>query len=72
MNKSLVIVLVLAIAVAATTAQSVDEPERSHGRVRRGYGCPFNQYECHNHCKGVPGYKGGYCDGFLKMTCRCY
>nr|P0DV61.1 RecName: Full=Tick defensin 2; AltName: Full=OsDef2 [Ornithodoros savignyi] len=37
-----------------------------------GYGCPFNQYQCHSHCKGIRGYKGGYCKGAFKQTCKCY
>ncbi|XP_064462016.1 defensin BmKDfsin3-like [Ornithodoros turicata] len=72
MQKALIIILVLAIATV-TLAQSHEEAEdASHLRVRRGFGCPFNQYECHSHCASIRGYKGGYCDEFLKMRCKCY
>ena len=39
-----------------------------------GYGCYFffsNPYECSEHCRYV-GYRGGYCGGILKTSCRCY
>nr|6K50_A Chain A, PLECTASIN DERIVATIVE NZ2114 [Pseudoplectania nigrella] len=40
-----------------------------------GFGCngPWNEDDlrCHNHCKSIKGYKGGYCakGGFV---CKCY
>nr|ACJ04425.1 defensin A [Ornithodoros papillipes] len=73
MNKLFIVALVVALAVA-TMAQEVhdDVEEQSVPRVRRGYGCPFNQYQCHSHCSGIRGYKGGYCKGTFKQTCKCY
>ncbi|WP_139738766.1 actinodefensin [Actinomyces wuliandei] len=35
------------------------------------FGCPFNQYECHRHCRSA-GFRGGYCKGMFKQTCKCY
>lgn len=37
-----------------------------------GFGCPLHEMNCHNHCKSIPGYKGGYCTGFLHGVCKCY
>nr|QIG55621.1 defensin A [Ornithodoros turicata] len=72
MKTVFVIALVFALAVASM-AQDVDDVEESSAvRVRRGYGCPFNQYQCHSHCSGIRGYKGGYCKGLFKQTCTCY
>nr|6K51_A Chain A, plectasin derivative MP1102 [Pseudoplectania nigrella] len=40
-----------------------------------GFGCngPWQEddLKCHNHCKSIKGYKGGYCakGGFV---CKCY
>ncbi|KAI6781962.1 uncharacterized protein J7T54_005173 [Emericellopsis cladophorae] len=36
---------------------------------KRGFGCPVDK-KCHNHCKTVTGYKGGYCEGFLDLRLR--
>ncbi|KAI5817902.1 Plectasin [Pyronema omphalodes] len=42
---------------------------------KRGFGCngPWDEddMQCHNHCKSIKGYKGGYCakGGFV---CKCY
>ncbi|RJF41982.1 arthropod defensin [Actinomyces sp. 2119] len=36
------------------------------------FGCPFNSFTCHRHCKSIPGYRGGYCKGRLNQTCKCY
>ncbi|XP_045181999.2 uncharacterized protein LOC123540784 [Mercenaria mercenaria] len=36
-----------------------------------GFGCPFDEYRCHRHCKSI-GRLGGYCGGFLwRFTCIC-
>ncbi|KAF8532927.1 hypothetical protein BDD12DRAFT_764133 [Trichophaea hybrida] len=63
-----------AVAVAAPEAEpkALDElPELQ----KRGFGCngwPFEDDEqCHNHCKTIPGYKGGYCAN-VGTTCKCY
>nr|UUB84447.1 myticofensin A2 [Mytilus coruscus] len=37
-----------------------------------GFGCPYNQYQCHNHCRSITGRCGGYCGGWAKLTCICY
>lgn len=38
--------------------------------MAQGFGCPFNAYECHSHCRSI-GRLGGYC-GNYRMTCYCY
>ncbi|MBZ5708730.1 hypothetical protein [Nannocystis pusilla] len=50
---------------------TVDELE-ADARSARSFGCPFNSNTCHNHCKSIDGYKGGYCKGLLQQTCKCY
>nr|A0A084G2W8.2 RecName: Full=Fungal defensin scedosporisin-2; Short=fDEF; Flags: Precursor [Scedosporium apiospermum] len=76
-------------AMAAPAADSPDsivarEPapveetyEAPSGLEKRGFGCPGSEKKCHNHCKSVKGYKGGYCDGpyipFVgRPRCKCY
>lgn len=50
-----------------------DESERrADPTAPRWFGCPLFQYQCDSHCESKPGYKGGYCKGFLKKTCKCY
>uniref|UniRef100_A0A2L2YL55 Defensin n=1 Tax=Parasteatoda tepidariorum TaxID=114398 RepID=A0A2L2YL55_PARTP len=53
--------LLVAVLMSAFAAVTVDA----------GFGCPFDQMRCHNHCKSVR-YRGGYCTNFLKRTCKCY
>ncbi|XP_078341614.1 defensin-1 isoform X2 [Crassostrea virginica] len=36
-----------------------------------GFGCPWNRYQCHSHCRSI-GRLGGYCAGRLGWTCTCY
>nr|1FJN_A Chain A, DEFENSIN MGD-1 [synthetic construct] len=36
-----------------------------------GFGCP-NNYQCHRHCKSIPGRCGGYCGGWHRLRCTCY
>ncbi|XP_078341803.1 defensin-1-like [Crassostrea virginica] len=38
--------------------------------VSAGFGCPFNQYQCHSHCTST-GCAAGYCGGILKLRCTC-
>ncbi|KEZ45844.1 hypothetical protein SAPIO_CDS1668 [Scedosporium apiospermum] len=59
---------------AAPEPEAYDAPV---GLEKRGFGCPGNEKKCHNHCKGIKGYKGGYCDGpyipFVgRPRCKCY
>nr|2LR5_A Chain A, micasin [Microsporum canis] len=35
-----------------------------------GFGCPFNENECHAHCLSI-GRKFGFCAGPLRATCTC-
>ncbi|KAH6698264.1 hypothetical protein DL95DRAFT_468165 [Leptodontidium sp. 2 PMI_412] len=43
--------------------------------AKRGFGCPFNAYECSDHCRGLGGGRsGGYCGGPWYLghpTCIC-
>ncbi|XP_077505887.1 defensin-1-like [Amblyomma americanum] len=54
-----------------STADEEDKSQVPLVRVRRGFGCPFNQYQCHSHCLSI-GRRGGYCGGSFKTTCTCY
>ncbi|VDI64631.1 Hypothetical predicted protein [Mytilus galloprovincialis] len=36
-----------------------------------GFGCP-NNYACHQHCKSIRGYCGGYCASWFRLRCTCY
>ncbi|KAI5790526.1 Plectasin [Pyronema domesticum] len=42
---------------------------------KRGFGCggPWNEddMQCHDRCKTIPGYKGGYC-AKMGFVCKCY
>nr|AFP49987.1 defensin [Ruditapes philippinarum] len=41
--------------------------------VDAGFGCPDDEYECHNHCKDSVGCRGGCCDAWtLRHRCTCY
>nr|QEO24728.1 holosin 4 [Ixodes holocyclus] len=64
------IFVLVAGLISASSADDADS-EGAHVRVRRGFGCPFNQGACHNHCRSI-GRRGGYCAGFFKQTCTCY
>ena len=35
------------------------------------YKCPTDESPCDRHCRHS-GYRGGYCGGTLKTSCRCY
>lgn len=35
------------------------------------YNCPTDESSCDRHCKSSR-YRGGYCGGSLKLSCRCY
>ncbi|KAA8915708.1 hypothetical protein TRICI_002151 [Trichomonascus ciferrii] len=61
------LLLFTAAAMAAPNAQPEAEAE-SLGK--RGFGCPFDQGECHDHCVSI-GKRAGYCDGAVKQTCTC-
>ncbi|KAG8230569.1 hypothetical protein J437_LFUL010775 [Ladona fulva] len=41
------------------------------GGAYAGFGCPFDQYRCHQHCQTI-GRRGGYCGNSFKTTCICY
>jgi hypothetical protein len=36
-----------------------------------GFGCPFNSYQCNEHCTFIH-MRGGHCGGFLHATCQCF
>uniref|UniRef100_G3MPF7 Defensin n=1 Tax=Amblyomma maculatum TaxID=34609 RepID=G3MPF7_AMBMU len=65
------LVIILVCGLVASTAATPVESEEAHLRVRRGFGCPFNQGACHNHCRSIRR-RGGYCAGVIKQTCTCY
>jgi len=48
-----------------------EKPLEEEPPVELGFGCPFNEYECHAHCLSI-GMRGGYCSGFFRQTCVCY
>ncbi|KAM5476958.1 hypothetical protein MauCBS54593_000229 [Microsporum audouinii] len=50
-----------AVDAAADAAPAVE---------KRGFGCPFNENECHAHCLSI-GRKFGFCAGPLRATCTC-
>lgn len=59
-------------AEACDHLDSATEPDMHNSAiVRPGFGCP-DDMPCHNHCKSIPGYKGGYCSGFAWLVCKCY
>ncbi|EEC08933.1 scapularisin preproprotein, putative [Ixodes scapularis] len=64
------IALLVAGAFMTSSAQE-EEDQVAHVRVRRGFGCPFDQGACHRHCQSI-GRRGGYCAGIIKQTCTCY
>ncbi|CAN8021639.1 unnamed protein product [Ixodes persulcatus] len=64
------VALLVAGAFMTSSAQE-EENQVAHVRVRRGFGCPFNQGACHRHCQSIRR-RGGYCAGFFKQTCTCY
>ncbi|XP_077529620.1 defensin-like isoform X4 [Haemaphysalis longicornis] len=68
-NMKILAVALIFVLVAA--AAQDDESDVPHVRVRRGFGCPFNQGACHSHCRSI-GRRGGYCAGIVKQTCTCY
>ncbi|XP_040064578.2 4 kDa defensin [Ixodes scapularis] len=65
------LIVLLVVGALKTSSGQEEENQVAHVRVRRGFGCPFNQGACHRHCRSI-GRRGGYCAGFLKQTCTCY
>nr|BAH09305.1 ovatusin [Ixodes ovatus] len=65
------LVALLVAGVFMTSSAEEEENQVAHVRVRRGFGCPFNQGACHRHCQSI-GRRGGYCAGFFKQTRTCY
>ncbi|GIY76988.1 defensin [Caerostris darwini] len=59
MNARVLIFIALVVCAFATVA------------VEAGFGCPFDQMQCHNHCRSIK-YRGGYCTNMFKRTCKCY
>ncbi|KAM5457313.1 hypothetical protein MaudCBS49596_000508 [Microsporum audouinii] len=55
------------IAALATDDAAVDAAPAVE---KRGFGCPFNENECHAHCLSI-GRKFGFCAGPLRATCTC-
>uniref|UniRef100_A0A914UIS4 Invertebrate defensins family profile domain-containing protein n=1 Tax=Plectus sambesii TaxID=2011161 RepID=A0A914UIS4_9BILA len=41
------------------------------GQVEAGFGCPLSAPDCDKHCTSK-GYRGGYCKGMFRQTCKCY
>ncbi|XP_077505891.1 4 kDa defensin [Amblyomma americanum] len=68
---AIVLIFVLVAGLVGTVVAQDDEGAVAHVRVRRGFGCPFNQGACHRHCRSI-GRRGGYCAGAFKQTCTCY
>nr|QKY88521.1 bispinosin [Haemaphysalis bispinosa] len=58
------------LAFLAHAAGDEEDSSKPLVRVRRGFGCPFDERACHAHCQSV-GRRGGYCGNF-RMTCYCY
>lgn len=50
---------------------SINAETRTPLEDAEGFGCPWNAYQCHSHCRSV-GRRGGYCRGFFRQTCACY
>ncbi|XP_077554290.1 defensin BmKDfsin6-like isoform X2 [Haemaphysalis longicornis] len=67
---SALFLMVLLLAFLAFAAGDEEDSSKPLVRVRRGFGCPFDERECHAHCQSV-GRRGGYCGNF-RMTCYCY
>lgn len=59
----------LLLFAAAVMAAPNAQPE-AESLGKRGFGCPFDQGECHDHCVSI-GKRAGYCDGAVKQTCTC-
>ncbi|KAL3244627.1 hypothetical protein MRX96_018611 [Rhipicephalus microplus] len=62
---------VLVAGLINTTVAQDGDSKVPHVRVRRGFGCPVFQGNCHTHCRSI-GRLGGYCAGTFKLTCTCY
>ncbi|KAM7302149.1 4 kDa defensin-like [Ixodes scapularis] len=65
------LVVVLISGLISFSCSQEHDSQGPHVRVRRGFGCPFNQGACHGHCRSIRR-RGGYCSGFAKQTCTCY
>ncbi|XP_042150204.1 defensin-like [Ixodes scapularis] len=64
------IALLVAGAFITSRAQR-EEKQVAHVRVRRGFGCPFDEDTCLKHCESTGGY-GGFCSGPVMQSCGCY
>ncbi|XP_077554281.1 defensin-1-like [Haemaphysalis longicornis] len=60
---------ILLCFLTMTSGTEVD-PSKPLVRVRRGFGCPWSEWTCHEHCQSI-GRRGGYCGNF-RLTCYCY
>ncbi|BAW92357.1 cysteine-rich antibacterial peptide [Actinomyces sp. Chiba101] len=54
----------------ATFTQALDS-ETKPPTEGAEFSCPMTDYPCIMHCKAI-GYRGGYCGGFLNLSCRCH
>ncbi|XP_042150206.1 defensin-like [Ixodes scapularis] len=64
------IALLVAGAFITSRAQR-EEKQVAHVRVRRGFGCPFDEDTCLKHCESTGGY-GGFWSGPVMQSCGCY
>ncbi|KAG0345138.1 hypothetical protein BG004_003939 [Podila humilis] len=65
---------ILALVTQANPVPSTDGAASASAStpalVKRGFGCPWDAYQCSTYCTGI-GRNGGHCGGFLRMTCIC-
>ncbi|XP_077552744.1 defensin-1-like [Haemaphysalis longicornis] len=67
---SAVSLLGLLLGVLALACGTEGDSSKLLVRVRRGFGCPWSERTCHEHCQSI-GRRGGYCGNF-RLTCYCY
>ncbi|XP_075535270.1 defensin-like [Dermacentor variabilis] len=61
--------LVLFFLMAMLVAGSMqDVPQNTHLRLRRGFGCPYNEFACSQQCVSA-GKRHGFCG--KDDTCEC-